>query len=104
MSTTVTKTLDQLLDEAVEKMPWLRRRVMKRRLRRKKNREAVIDELRLKLADDSRVQEMGMASMMLSEDVTGETPLPIDLDQLERLLQIIIEYLPTIIELIMAFF
>lgn len=102
--TTVTKTFDELLDDAVERLPWLRRRVAKRRLRSQDARQGAIDELRLKLCDDEECKSMGLHPVMASAAVVATTPFAIDIDNLERLLELIIKYLPQILDIILPLF
>lgn len=98
-------TLSQALDLAVDKLPLLRRRAANRRLSRPKIREAALDDLAIKLCDDCDCCSiLGPAFVAALESGSIDTKFELDLDQLERLLQIIIEYLPQILEIIMKLF
>ncbi len=100
MSQTKVITLNEALDLAVAKLPPLRRRVTERRLKNVKFREAVLDELALQLSED---EECPCRAVLQGDTFTAETRFEIDLDNLERFLQIIIKYLPTILELVLKF-
>ena len=93
-------TLNESLDLAVAKLPPLRKRVTERRLKNAKVREAVLDELALKLAEDD---ECPCQAIMQDSGFTSETRFELDLDNLEKFLQIIIKYLPTILEIVLKF-
>lgn len=102
--TTTQITLSEATDKAIEKLPFLRRKTTKFYLRFPKVREAYMDRLRLSLYDDARCMEMFPVASLLTESFTEDTPITMDLDQLERFLQIIIEYLPKILEIILPLF
>lgn len=91
---------------AVERLPWLRRVVLQRRLRNKAYREAVEQELACRCADDDECCRLvpAFAAMSSQENYSTAQEFAIDLDNLEKFLQIIIKYLPQIIELIFKFF
>jgi hypothetical protein len=93
-------SLNEALDLAVAKLPPLRRRVTERRLRNAEYRKSVLDELALKLSDD---KDCPCKAMLASETFSADQKMEINLDNLERLLQIIIKYLPTILELVLKF-
>lgn len=118
---TVKATFNSLLDQAVDKMGPLRKRAYQRRLKDKQYREAITDELILKLSQDERVQAMNLpifaeASAPGSDQVTAmggnngprlaaaDVELQLDPDKIKQLLDLLIEYGPKIFDLIMRFF
>lgn len=100
-------SMSELLDMAVEKLPFLRRRVAQLRLRNSKYRTAFLDELTLKCCDNAESSEiLGTVACvgLMSGEITTTTKFAIDPDKLERLLQILIEYLPKLLEIILPLF
>ena len=103
-------SLSNLLDKAVDTLPPLRRVVTKRRFKLSpKYREMVLDELAIKLIDDERaVQLLGVdfCDKLCQGTVTVETAFfEVDrIDNLERLLKIIVEYLPQILTIVLRIF
>lgn len=97
-------TLNQLLDDAVETLPFVRRKIMQARMRNPRARAKVLDELQLSIYEDPRAASMGIQPAFGSASFTAETPFSIDIDNLERILKLIVEYLPQIIQLITALF
>ena len=103
-------SISDLLDRAVEKLPFLRRVVTKRRFARNPEyRAAVLDEIALKLVDDPRAVELlgvGFCDTLCSGEATVETAFfEVDkIDNLERILKIIVEYLPQILAIVMKLF
>ena len=102
-------SLSGLLTQAVDSLPLLRRKVIQRRFRRNPDyRQAVLDEIAIKLVDDERAVEIlgpRFCEQLLSGDCTVETAFEVDrLDNLERLLKIIVEYLPQILAIVMRLF
>lgn len=107
MSSTNTYSMSELLDQTVERLPFLRRKVAQRRLRNDKYRAALLTELCLKCCDDSEVSEiLGVptCSGLMSGAITATDKFSIDPDKLERLFQILIEYLPKLLEIILPLF
>lgn len=100
MSQTKEISLSEALDLAVAKLPPLRRKVTERRLKNAKYREAVLDELAVSLSED---EECPCRAILQGPSFTPQGKFQIDLDNLERFLQIIIKYLPTILELVLKF-
>lgn len=100
--------MSELLDQGVEKLPFLRRKVAQFRLRNNsKYRTAVLDELCLKCCDNPEAAELlGTATCdgLMSGNITSDTKFAIDPDKLERLLQILIEYLPKLLEILLPLF
>lgn len=95
-------TLNEALDMAVEKLPFYRRPGTKLRLKNKQYRLQVLQELRMKLCDEDDcpcAQVYGAEAFNVME-----TRFAIDLDNLDKLLSIIIKYLPTILEIVLKFF
>lgn len=119
-------TFNSLLDQGVEKLPPLRRRVYQRRLRNAEYRRQVTDELMLKMADDPRVQAFGLAvfnevagraSAQAGEETVAamggqaapkvnaaDVEIQLDPGKLKEFLDILLEYLPKIFELILGLF
>ena len=98
-------TLDGLMEMAVAKMPRFRRRVMQRRLNRPHIRQAVAEDLVVKLHDDPRAAAIGLpVAVFAGDNFTEETPFAIDVARLQEILDLILEYLPRIIELITVLF
>lgn len=101
---TIQKNLEELVWDAIERAPWWRRGPYRRRMRRDRSREIILQELRMKLADCDRCAEMGYQQLMRSSAVTNTTRFEVDLDNLEQFFQLILEYLPQIMEMILSFF
>lgn len=95
-------TLDQALDAAVDKLPFVRRRVMKNRLRSSRYRETLLAELVLKLHDDQDCCAMGMQPLMAN--ASGATVFTFDPSQLAAFLELILKYLPLLLELLLPLF
>ena len=107
MSSTNSYSMSELLDQTVERLPFLRRKVAQRRLRNDKYRAALLTELCLKCCDDAEVSEiLGVptCSGLMSGAITATDKFSIDPDKLERLFQILIEYLPKLLEIILPLF
>lgn len=93
-------TLNEALDLAVAKLGPLRKKVTERRLRNAKYREAVLDELALKLSED---KDCPCQAIIAGPSFSADQKFELDLDNLEKFLQIIIKYLPTILEIVLKF-
>ena len=95
-------TLNEALDMAVDKLPFYRRPGTKLRLKNKQYRLQVLQELRMKLCDED---DCPCAQVYSAETFNVmETRFAIDLDNLDKLLSIIVKYLPTILEIVLKFF
>jgi hypothetical protein len=97
-----------LLDAAIEKLPPLRKARTKRIFARKPSiKQECLDEVCLAVcanAECAAVLGTAKIAELLSGSSCGTATFELDLDQLERFLQIIIEYLPQILEIIMKLF
>lgn len=105
--TTRTITISEALDMAVAKLPPLRRTVMRMRLRSEGFRSRTLAELRLKLSEDAECCAMlgdSFGAGLADESFGDETPFSIDLGNLEQFLQLILKYLPQILEIIFKLF
>lgn len=95
-------TLSESIDEAVERLPFFRRKVYQRRLKNNRFRKAFVEDLTVKLYDNDEVAGMVPVATFAGESFGEDTPFSIDIDNFERFLQIIIEYLPKIMEIIVT--
>ena len=99
-------TLNQAVDEAVDTLPFFRRALTRARLGIPRVRNAAMMELQNAMQHDQEMVAL-CAPMVLSMDgegFTADTPFAIDVDKLDQLLQLILKYLPSILELIMKLF
>jgi hypothetical protein len=105
MSTT-SVSMSELLDMAVDKLPPLRRTVAKFRLASRRYRSNLLNELCLHCCDNPDCSPLlGSAwSGLMAGTISPTDKFGIDPDKLERLLQIIIEYLPKLLEIILPLF
>ena len=105
MVTTEERTLSDLLDQAVETMPRIKKAVFEWRSNYVPGyRDAVLLELQNKLSMEQSVIEMELKVPFGSDEFDpAETKIELDVDNLERILELIIKYLPTIFEIIMKF-
>lgn len=101
MSEYKTITLSESLDLAVEKMGRRRRRVMTRRLKSDRYREAVLDELAEKLSSCPKCAAMGVSSAFGSDDFTPATQFRVPIGDFESFLDAILAALPQILEFVM---
>lgn len=102
-------SVSDLLDRSVEKLPFLRRTVTKFRFRNKAYRAAVLNELAIQLIDDPRAVELlgaDFCANLANGSITVETAfIDVDkIDNLERILALIVEYLPQILAIVMKLF
>lgn len=97
-------TLNELMDQAVSKMRPLRRRVLSVRLRNKAYRDQALAELHLKLAEDSRASTLGIGALTDDAFNPMTSKIQLDPDKLKQILDLILEYLPKILDLIMGLF
>ena len=102
------KSFNQLFDEAIATLPYLRRKIVERHFRRRpQDREECCERAMLAMSENPEVIAMspslarGLADGAVSADAALYT---LDLDQLERFLQILITYLPKILEIILPLF
>lgn len=105
--TTVTKSVDEMIDDAIERLPFLRRRIVQRKLASNpEKREEIADQVLLKMSEDpqaSAVFGSSIAAGMASGSITAKTPFSLDIDKLEQLIQLILKYLPQILQLFKLF-
>lgn len=101
-------SMSDILDEAVERLPFLRKVVAKFRLSSKRYREKALDQLSLYCCDNQECAEilgpLEVTSGLLDGTISASDKFSIDPDKLERLLQIIVEYLPKLLEIILPLF
>lgn len=93
-------TFADLVDTAIEKLPPIRRRLVRLRMRNATYSEMLYNELMVRCCEESS------EFATLCEEVEGfgaNAPFSLDLDKLDQLLAIIIKYLPSILELILKF-
>lgn len=104
--TQVQISLNEAIDQATERLPFLRRRIAKRAFRRDPELKAeVADRIMVGAEKDERFEAccLGLCSGYASGSISASTSFGIDLDNLERFLQIIVEYLPKILEIVLKF-
>lgn len=100
----ITKSVNELIDEAVEELPFIRRRMTKRWLARGDNHAELSDSVMLKLCDCEEVKAMGLSQGFASGAIAADTPIGFDPENLRKFLDLIIEYLPKILQIIMPLF
>lgn len=104
---TVTKSVDEMIDDAIERLPFLRRKIVQRNLARHPHkREEIADQVLLKISEDPAAIAIfgsSIAEGIASGSITAQTPFSIDIDKLEQLIQLILKYLPQILQLFMLF-
>jgi len=99
--------VSELLDLAVDKLPMLRRKVVKARLLSRRYRAALLDELTLKLCDNpesSAILGATVINGLMEGGISSQEKFGFDPANLEKLLQIIIEYLPQLLAIILPLF
>jgi len=102
-------TLKEALELAVESLPPIRRKLMKRRIewmesRRPNDYQDLLLELTDKLANDARCASIIEPSLLSSVGFSPEkTTFKVKNSSLEELFKLIIEYLPKILEIVMMF-
>lgn len=98
-----TTTMNKLIDEAAEKLPFLRKRVMKRLLAVPSTREEIVDICALKLSENSALKAhtktFNAAETFNSESFTGDTPIGIDPDIKKIIIDALMKLLPLLIQL-----
>lgn len=96
------------VDMAVERLPLLRRRIVQRHFRWNPEKRLDCTERAMdSLGVDTRMASIGLAGLVsgfADGTITADTRIQIDLDQLERLLQILLEYLPKLLEILIPIF
>lgn len=105
-------SLNKLLDKAVDKLPFFRRKTTQWKLRNPEFREAVLMEVASQLSENPKVQAMGIPALTADVATAGgdevginwDADILIDLDKLQQLLDMLIKYLPAIIDLITKLF
>ncbi len=97
-------TLNEAVDQAIETLPLFRRIPMKFKMRNRKLRAQVVSDLRVKLYDDPDFEKFGLVQAFGSDEFTADTPFNIDIDNLAKFLELIIKYLPAIIEIFIKLF
>lgn len=109
-------TLNKALDEAVSRLPFFKRKAAQWKLRNAEFREGVLAELASKLADSPEMKDMEVRTFAAdgppagaagpNAAVTGfaDMPIGIDVSKIEQLLDLVLRYLPQIIDLITKLF
>lgn len=97
-------SVNQLLEAAVDKLPPLRKRVTKLRMRNPRYREQVANEVAMHLAESDRVASLGVKIPINDAQFGMDSKIGIDPGKLEELLKIIVTYLPQILDIIMRLF
>lgn len=104
---TVTKSVDEMIDDAIERLPFLRRNIVKRNLARNPaKRVEIADQVLLALSEDTAAKTAfgaGISEGIASGAITAQTPIGIDVDKLEQILALIFKYLPQILQLFQLF-
>lgn len=98
--TATTTTLNTLIDEAVDKLPPVRKRALKRLLSNPKWRAEVVDHVAERLVDQPCCKSFG--ATLNSETFDGNTPLAasaIDPDLKKKILDLIMQILPIILSI-----
>lgn len=95
----VTKTVSQLVDDAIDSLPPLRRRLTKGYFRRKpEERDELESRMMLAISDDSDF-EVSYADGMRSGAITASTPLQLDPAKVQQWIELFLKYLPIILKL-----
>jgi hypothetical protein len=94
--------INALLDQAIEKLPLVRRMLYKRLVKNEEARRDVCAVLIHKLQADSNA--MALLPNMSLDSFTATTPFTIDPDKLAKFLEILVKYLPMILDIIFKFF
>ena len=93
-------TLAELVHEAIEKLPPARRFAAKIRMRSERYKNQVYAEIGLKLSEDN---DCPCREVFGAEGFAAAQTFAIDLDNLDKILALIVKYLPTILELVLKF-
>lgn len=95
-------TLNNLIDDAIEGMPPFRKHLIEKRFEHHpKAREQVVDNVLHNLAEQQEVPQLAMAIDAMS--IGPDDPLPYEGDTLDKILDIIKECLPSILQLLLKF-
>lgn len=89
------QNFNALLDNAIQELRPLQRRVLERRMRNPENRQMVADECMLHVCTKLDLPVLATA--------TPDTPLQFDPETIKKILDLLIEYLPKVISLIKLF-
>ena len=104
---TVTKSVNEIIDDTIERLPFLRRKIVQRHFaRHPEKREELADQVLLSISTDPAAIAIfgsSIAEGIASGSITAQTPFSIDIDKLEQLIQLILKYLPEILKLFMLF-
>lgn len=101
----VTTTVSEQIDIAIEGLPHFRRKMIQRHYARKpEEREALEDAMMASLAKDPEIETLGFGTAFSSGRMSARDPFSIDMDKLEKFLQLIIKYLPTLLEILLPLF
>lgn len=101
-----TVTISEILDLAVQRLPRLRRGVMKMRLQSPRYREHLLAELRLHASEDSEcclLMGQPFAASLADASIGDATPFAIDLGKLDKLIELFLKWLPKILDLLKLF-
>ena len=94
-------TLSEAVDEAVDKLPPIRRRVAQFNLGRPRYRKQFMDMLAVELMEDPRMIPIGNVAVFGAENFTEDTPININEGYDSEFIDLIIEYLPQILKVLM---
>lgn len=86
----------ELTDQAINKLPWARRKSAQWMMRR--HGEEIVDHMIAKLCDEPECSDC--VPMMNAEGFDGSMKLAIDPDKIAKWIELILKYLP----IILAFF
>lgn len=89
--------VNDLIDEAVETLPLVRRRAYQRLLSRPKIRAEVVDHIAVEMADDPCCE--ALMPQLNAVGFDGQTMLAIDPDVKKKLIELFLTYLPMILKL-----
>lgn len=101
-----TVTISEVLDLAVQRLPRLRRGVMKMRLQSPRYREHLLAELRLHASEDSEcclLMGQPFADSLADASIGDATPFAIDLGKLDQMIELFLKWLPKILDLLKLF-
>lgn len=100
MSATKEVSLAELVEQAIEKLGPVRRRVSKLRMRSEAYREHVYAEVAAKLAEDTSCP---CCTVFAAQSFSATGRFAIDIDKIDQILALIVKYLPAILELVLKF-
>jgi hypothetical protein len=90
-------TLNELIDQSVEQMPWARRRAYKRLLTMPRIRAEIVDHVASQIADEPCCSVIHAA--VNEADFNGDVMLAVDPENLQKILDFILKILPLIIQI-----